>query len=117
MHLCQSAQGKGQPTMRQALRARAFDRDPICGEHYGQRPCSAPHSKAGHMAAPTSSVQKVKNLLPTRSRPHMAHPRPTGITHLVLAGKRLSPHGGRAIYAGQQVAPSIRDRQIAARRR
>ena len=72
MHLCQSAQGKGQPTMRQALRARAFDRDPIRGEHYGQRPCSAPHSKAGHMAAPTSSVQKVKNLLPTRSRPHMA---------------------------------------------
>lgn len=43
---------------RQALRARAIVRDPIRGEHYGQRPPSEPHQKAGHMAAPTRNVQK-----------------------------------------------------------
>jgi hypothetical protein len=51
----------GQPMKRQAPRARAFDRDPIRGEHYGQRPWSVPHPKAGHMAAPISNVQKVDN--------------------------------------------------------
>ena len=34
---------------------RAFDRDLIRGEHYGQRP-SVPRSKAEHMAAPTNAA-------------------------------------------------------------
>ena len=38
------------------------DRDPICGEHYGQRPCPVPHEQAEHMAAPTSSAISVKSL-------------------------------------------------------
>ena len=39
---------------------RAYDRDLIRGEHYGQRSCE-PHSKAEHMAAPTNAalVKKV----------------------------------------------------------
>ena len=40
---------------------RAFDRDLIRGEHYGQRSCE-PHSKAEHMAAPTKACD-VKILL------------------------------------------------------
>ena len=56
-----------------ASRARVFDRDPICGEHYGQRPCKVPHQQAGHMAAPTSSASEIKTPLTARSRPHMAH--------------------------------------------
>lgn len=59
-HLRQSAQGEGQPTKRQALRARAIDRDLIRGEHFGQRRVSAPHPEAGHMAAPTSNLHKVE---------------------------------------------------------
>src|ERR1700694_5334867 len=34
---------------------RQFDRDLIRGRHYGQRSCE-PHSKAEHMAAPTSAA-------------------------------------------------------------
>jgi hypothetical protein len=39
---------------------RPFDRDLICGGHYGQR-SSEPHLKAEHMAAPTNAalVKKV----------------------------------------------------------
>ena len=39
---------------------RAFDRDLIRGEHYGQRSCE-PHQQAEHMAAPTNAalVKKV----------------------------------------------------------
>ena len=37
--------GPGQPTCARALPARAFDRDPIRGEHYGQRPSSSAASK------------------------------------------------------------------------
>ena len=73
MHPSQSARRSGQPTCAIApTRARAFDRDPICGEHYGQRPCEVPHQQAEHMAAPTSRAISFKKPLPTRSRPHMA---------------------------------------------
>src|SRR6266852_6262304 len=50
---------------------RAFGRDLIRGGHYGQRSCE-PHLKAEHMAAPTKPATG-RFLLPTRSRPHMAH--------------------------------------------
>jgi hypothetical protein len=40
---------------------RAFDRDLIRGEHYGQRP-SVPRSKAEHMAAPTNAAGVKKAL-------------------------------------------------------
>ncbi len=53
------------------LRMREIDRDLIRGRHYGQRP-SVPHSKAGHMAAPTTAATCLRSLT-TRSRPHMAH--------------------------------------------
>jgi len=46
-----------------AIRARVFDRDPICGEHYGRRPCRAPHKQAGHMAAPNSRASPIKKSL------------------------------------------------------
>ncbi len=59
-HLCRSAN-----------RARVYDRDPICGEHYGQRPCRVPHQQAGHMAAPTSSAISIKkNLANTEPSTH-----------------------------------------------
>jgi hypothetical protein len=45
------------------MQARAFDWDLICGEHYGQRPCQAPHQQAEHMAAPTSSAISLKKTL------------------------------------------------------
>ncbi|MEM8977756.1 MAG: hypothetical protein AAGD43_37375, partial [Pseudomonadota bacterium] len=44
----------GQPIWAIAsTRTRAFDRDLISGEHYGQRPCDVQHQQAGRMAAPT----------------------------------------------------------------
>src|SRR5262245_37218090 len=45
---------------------RAFDRDLIRGRHYGQRSCG-PHSKAEHMAAPTTAATCEKPLT-ARSR-------------------------------------------------
>src|SRR5215468_3880697 len=54
---------------------RAFDRDLIRGEHYGQRP-SVPRSKAEHMAAPTNAAGVKKAL---------ANPEPS--THGPLATK------------------------------
>ncbi|MFK4768983.1 hypothetical protein, partial [Rhizobium sp. ZW T2_16] len=45
-------------------------------EHYGQRPRSVPHPKAGHMAAPTSNVQKVdKTLAKPEPSTHGAEPK------------------------------------------
>ena len=46
--ICEAVQ---RPNMRFVpIKQRGFDRDPIRGRHYGQRPCE-PHMKAGHMAA------------------------------------------------------------------
>jgi len=44
----------------------------LCGDHYGQRPCDAPHQQAEYMAAPTSKANQRKSL-PKRSHPYMAH--------------------------------------------
>ena len=52
---------------------RAFDRDLIRGEHYGQRSCE-PHSKAEHMAAPTNAALVKKSL--ANSEPSTHGPKP-----------------------------------------
>jgi len=60
---------------------RAFDRDLIRGEHYGQRP-SVPRSKAEHMAAPTNAAGVKKAL---------ANPEPSthGPSHHFAAKQRF----------------------------
>ena len=53
-----------------ALRARAIDRDRLCGRHYGQRPLCTRTKQAAHMAAPTEG--QASKYRATESRPHMA---------------------------------------------
>ncbi len=60
-----------------ASRARVVDRDPIRGEHYGQRPCEVSHQKTGRMAVPTSGVKKDQNSLANRGpSTHGTKPKP-----------------------------------------
>src|SRR5215831_10832192 len=53
---------------------RAFDRDLIRGEHYGQRP-SVPRSKAEHMAAPTNAAGVKKALANPEPSTHGPEPK------------------------------------------
>jgi len=50
---------------------RAIDRDLIRAGHYGQRP-GVPHSKAEHMAAPTTAAN-VKKVLANSETVHSWH--------------------------------------------
>ncbi|MGO6715030.1 transposase [Rhizobium ruizarguesonis] len=60
-HLYQSAQGKGRPTIRQALRARALP-GPNLRRALWPAPCSAPHPTAGHMQLRPAACKKSKPL-------------------------------------------------------
>ncbi len=55
-----------------ALRLRVCDRDPICGEHYGQWPSKSAASTGRTHGSTDQLCITVKNPLPTGSRPHMA---------------------------------------------
>ena len=60
----------GQSTWARALRARAFDRNPIRGRHYGQRPPR--RIERPDTWLPRPPLHSRSRSLTTRSRPHMA---------------------------------------------
>jgi hypothetical protein len=72
MHQAGRNRGTGKPIIASALQARVFGRDPISAEGIMASGQCKPHQQVEHMAAPTSSAEPFKSLLPTESRPHMA---------------------------------------------
>ena len=64
---------------------RAFDRDLIRGEHYGQRSCE-PHPKAEHMAAPTNAAYLKKDLANSEPSTHGTKPTSIDVAILVAFG-------------------------------
>jgi hypothetical protein len=83
---------------------RVSDRDLIRGKHYGQRSCE-PHSKAEHMAAPTTCDVKIllANLEPSTHGPKL----PTrNVRYSVAMGAkadvRRAPLNGRFLTRSQK---------------
>lgn len=63
--------GTGQPIWAKALRARAFDRDLIRGEHYGQRPSSRRSKRPGTwQLRPATSQKTLANPEPSTHGPN-----------------------------------------------
>jgi hypothetical protein len=62
-----STRRSGQPTVASAaLRLRAFDRDLICGEHYGQRPSTSAALKGRTDGSTDQHCITVQNSLANR---------------------------------------------------
>ena len=96
-----------------ATRLRAFDRDLIRGEHYGQRPCNSAASTGRTHGSTDQLCINVKKPLPTGSRPHMARSRLYGMVNLgsALPSKADSSAKARNLRFGN--VPSVRFRGAA----
>ncbi len=77
-----------------AFRLRAYDRNLICGEHYGQRPKISAASTGRTHGSTDQLCITVKNPLPTGSRPHMATSRHS------VAQNRLPLHPQQRTFRG-----------------
>ncbi len=85
MHPAGRSGRSGHPILASAaLRLRAFDRNLICGEHYGQRPSKSTASTGRTHGSTDQLCITVKNPLPTGSRPHMAKSGSHGLWNLCL---------------------------------